>query len=352
MIVPPGSTIGIIGGGQLGRMLGVAAAQLGYKCHIFDPHERPCAADVAAHFTRAAFDDEAALTRFADQCDVITYEFENLPVEPLRVLGDKLRPGLKSLAVAQDRAEEKSFIESAGANVAPWRPVADLTDVMSAVEKLGLPVVLKTRRYGYDGKGQAWIRVADDAETAWNAIGGQPAVAEAAIDFEAEFSVIVARSPDGQAAWEPIENVHSNGILKHSTVPAAAAVATNAAAAELAAKLVADKLEHVGVLTVEFFATPAGPIVNEIAPRVHNSGHWTIEGSLTSQFEQHIRAICGLPFGSRARVGQCVTMENLIGSEVERWPELVAAEGAHLHLYDKGEARPGRKMGHVTRLKL
>ena len=353
MIVPPGSTIGIIGGGQLGRMLGIAASQLGYKCHIFDPHEQPCAADVAARFTRAAFDDEGALRRFAEECDIITYEFENLPVEPLLVLGDRLRPGLKSLAVAQDRADEKSFIEAAGANVAPWRAVTELADVQRAVEELGFPVVLKTRRYGYDGKGQAWIRDESDIEAAWNAIGCQPAVAEAGVDFDSEFSVIVARSPEGGAAcWEPIENVHRDGILKQSTVPANSAIAANASSAERAALMIAAQLEHVGVLTVEFFSTSSGPIVNEIAPRVHNSGHWTIEGSLTSQFEQHVRAICGLPFGSRERVGHSVTMENLIGPEVDRWPELVAAEGAHLHLYDKGEARPGRKMGHVTRLNL
>ena len=351
MSIPPGSTIGIIGGGQLGRMLSVAASQLGYKCHIFDPHERPCAADVSAQFTRAAFDDEEALTRFADQCDVITYEFENLPVDPLRLLGEKLRPGLKSLAVAQDRAEEKAFIESAGARVAPWRAVNSLDDVNSAVADLGLPIVLKTRRYGYDGKGQAWIRSPGDAEAAWKAIGCQPAVAEAGVNFEAEFSLIVARSLDNEGVyWEPIENVHSNGILKLSTVPASDAVAANAEEAERAAIMIATKLGHVGVLTAEFFATPNGPIVNEIAPRVHNSGHWTIEGSLTSQFEQHIRAICGLPLGSRARVGRSVTMENLIGEEVNRWPGLVADEGAHVHIYGKGEARPGRKMGHVTRL--
>jgi 5-(carboxyamino)imidazole ribonucleotide synthase len=309
-------------------MLSVAAAQLGYRCHIFDPHEHPCAADVAARFTRANFDDEGALRRFADECDVVTYEFENLPVEPLRFLGKKLRPGLKSLAVAQDRAEEKSFIEGSGATVASWRPVTELADVNKAVDELGLPIVLKTRRYGYDGKGQAWIRSVRDIETAWTAIGGQPAVAEAGIDFAAEFSVIVARSPEGETAcWEPIENVHSNGILKQSTVPASGAVAANAQDAERAAMMIAAKLEHVGVLTVEFFATTSGPIVNEIAPRVHNSGHWTIEGSLTSQFEQHVRAICRLPFGSRARVGHTVTMENLIGGDVERWPELVAARG-------------------------
>jgi 5-(carboxyamino)imidazole ribonucleotide synthase len=352
MSIPPGSTIGILGGGQLGRMLSIAAAQLGYKCHIFDPHEHPCAADVSSHFTRGSFEDRDALAAFGTNCDVVTYEFENLPVEPLRVLGDKLCPGLRSLAVAQDRAEEKRFIEEAGARVAPWRSVASIAEVQSAVAELGVPVVLKTRRYGYDGKGQAWIRSPEEAEAAWNAIGREPAVAEAGVNFEAEFSVIVARSTaDEGVYWEPIENVHSQGILRRSSVPASDLVAANADDAEWAAILLATKLGHVGVLTAEFFATPFGPIVNEIAPRVHNSGHWTIEGSQTSQFEQHIRAICELPLGSRARVGTSVTMENLIGDEVDRWPELVAEEGAHVHIYDKGEARPGRKMGHVTRLR-
>jgi 5-(carboxyamino)imidazole ribonucleotide synthase len=353
MSIPPGSTVGIVGGGQLGRMLGIAAAQLGYRCHIFDPHERPCAAEVAAEFTRAAFDDQQALRRFADACDIVTYEFENLPVDPMRVVGDKLRPGLTSLAVAQDRAEEKAFIEAAGAKVAPWRAVASLAELESAVAHLGLPIVLKTRRYGYDGKGQAWIRAPGEAEAAWNAIGRQPAVAEAGVDFEAEFSVIVARSADDEGVyWEPIENRHEGGILRRSTVPASDIVGACAEESESAAITIAARLEHVGVLTVEFFATPSGPIVNEIAPRVHNSGHWTIEGSLTSQFEQHIRAICGLPLGARTRVAARVTMDNLIGDEVHRWSELVAEQGAHLHIYGKGEARPGRKMGHVTRLGL
>ena len=351
MSVPPGSTIGIVGGGQLGRMLAVAAAQLGYKCHIFDPHEHPPAADVSATFTRAEFSDADALQRFAETVDVVTYEFENLPVEPLRLLGGKLRPGLKSLAVAQDRAAEKEFLEGAGARVAPWRPVSTLDEVRSALADLGTPVVLKTRRYGYDGKGQAWIRAAGECEAAWDAIGRQPAVAEAGIDFEAEFSVVLARSADDQGVyWEPIENVHADGILRRSIVPASEAVLANEDEASDAAIDIATELDHVGVLTVEFFATPFGPLVNEIAPRVHNSGHWTIEGSLTSQFEQHIRAICGLPLGPRARTGARVTMENLIGADVDRWPELVAEEGAHLHLYGKGEARPGRKMGHVTRI--
>ena len=352
MALPPGSSIGILGGGQLGRMLSIAAAQLGYKCHIFDPHEHPCAIDVSARFTRASFEDQEALRRFGEHCDVVTYEFENLPVDPLAVIADKLQPGLRSLAVAQDRATEKSFIEGSGAQVAPWRAVASPEDVQAAVAELGLPLVLKTRRYGYDGKGQAWIRASDEAEAAWRAIGCEPAVAEAGIGFEAEFSVIVARWADGRnASWDSPENVHRDGILRRSTVPHSNSVALQAEEARFDALRIAEALDHVGVLTVEFFAAVDGPMVNEIAPRVHNSGHWTIEGAITSQFEQHIRAICNLPPGETVRVGQGATMENLIGDEVTRWPELAAEGGAHLHLYDKGEARPGRKMGHVTRLR-
>ena len=350
-VVPPGSTIGIVGGGQLGRMLGLAAAPLGYRTHIFDPHEHPCAADVAATHTRAAFDDRAALQRFAAAVDIATYEFENLPVEPLGLLGDKLRPGLRSLAVAQDRGEEKSFIEGSGARVAPWRTIDRLDDVTAAIEQLGLPVVLKTRRYGYDGKGQAWIRSADEAEAAWDAIGGEPAIAEAAVPFAAEMSVILARCADGgHAFWDSPRNEHDDGILRRSTVPAGAAVLAQVEEARRFALGIARALGHVGVLTVEFFASADGPVVNEIAPRVHNSGHWTIEGAATSQFEQHVRAICGLPLGSTALTGRRAVMDNLIGAEVERWPQLVAEPGLHLHLYGKGEARPGRKMGHTTRV--
>ena len=351
MSIEPGSTIGIIGGGQLGRMLSVAAAQLGYRCHIFDPHERPCAADVAAEFTRASFDDVDALRRFADGVDVATYEFENLPVEPLKSLGDKLRPGTRSLAVAQDRAIEKQFIEQCGGRVAPWRTVDSLQPVEAAVADLGTPVVLKTRRYGYDGKGQAWIRSAPDAEVAWASIGEQPAVAEAGVDFAAEFSIVLARSADGSTAhWDPPENSHREGILRRSVVPASALIQSQREEAVAAATSIAEALGHVGVLTVEYFATEEGPVVNEIAPRVHNSGHWTIEGAITSQFEQHIRAICGLPLGSPALVTLGATMDNLIGSDIDAWEDLVAEEGAHVHLYGKGEARRGRKMGHVTRV--
>jgi len=350
-MIPPGSTIGIIGGGQLGRMLSLAAAQLGYRTHIFDPHEHPCAADVSAYVTRAAFDSLDAIERFGEQVDVATYEFENLPVAPLRILGEKLRPGARSLAVAQDRALEKQFIENSGGRVAPWRQVSSLVEVESAVEQLGLPIVLKTRRYGYDGKGQAWVRSADDATTAWDAIGQEPAVAESGVDFIAEFSVILARWADGRHAfWDSAQNEHVDGILRRSTVPCSDQVAVQIEEAREAARGIADALGHVGVLTVEFFASAEGPMVNEIAPRVHNSGHWTIEGAVTSQFEQHIRAICDLPPGVTGLTRGHAVMENLIGPEIERWPELVAERGAHVHVYGKGEARPGRKMGHVTRV--
>ena len=353
MILAPGSTIGIIGGGQLGRMLAMAAAQIGYKCHIFDPHESPCAADVAAQFTRASYDDEAALRAFAKAVDVATYEFENLPVEPLKLLGDKLRPSVRSLEIAQDRAHEKRFIENCGARVAAWREVASLAEITASVLKIGLPLVLKTRRYGYDGKGQTWVRSRRDEQAAWEAIGGEPAVAEAAIDFAAEFSVIVARWADGDHAfWDSPQNEHGEGILRRSTVPCSDSVAGQVAEAREAALRIAEALDHVGVLTVEFFASAQGPLVNEIAPRVHNSGHWTIEGAVTSQFEQHIRAICDLPPGSTELVGRGAVMDNLIGDDVNRWPELVADPIAHVHIYGKGGARPWRKMGHVTRVKL
>ena len=257
-----------------------------------------CARQGTSWSCAAVADDRAALEYFAAGVDVATYEFENLPVEPLSVLGDMLRPGVKSLAVAQDRAEEKSFIEGTGARVAPWRSVASLEDVNRAVAELGVPVVLKTRRYGYDGKGQAWIRSPDQAATARDTIRSEPAVAEAGVEFDAEFSVIVARWADGRTTfWDSADNVHREGILRTSTVPPRAVIAAQVEEARAAAARIAEALGHIGVLTVEFFAGPDGPVVNEIAPRVHNSGHWTIEGAFTSQFEQHIRAICNLPPG-------------------------------------------------------
>lgn len=351
-MISPGSTIGIIGGGQLGRMLSIAAAQLGYRSHIFDPHEHPCAADVAAYVTRARYDDVDALRRFASGIEVATYEFENLPVGPLEILGDKLKPSTRSLAVAQDRAREKAFIEGTGARVGAWREVTSLADVTASVLKIGLPLVLKTRRYGYDGKGQAWVHSRRDEQTAWTSIGEEPAVAEAAIDFAAEFSVIIARWANGRHVfWDSPQNDHKDGILRRSTVPCGDSVAAQVAEARSATLRIAEALGHVGVLTVEFFASADGPLINEIAPRVHNSGHWTIEGAVTSQFEQHIRAICDLPAGATDLVARGAVMDNLIGSDVERWAELVRESYFHVHIYGKGKARPGRKMGHVTKVR-
>ncbi len=351
MTIAPGGTIGIIGGGQLGKMLAVAAAQLGYTCHIFEPGESPCAADVAARFTRADYDDVEALRRFADGVDVATYEFENVPAKSLDVIASKLRPGVASLQVGQHRGREKEFIEGTGARVGPWMRVDSEADALEAERLLGTPLVLKTRRLGYDGKGQAWAQQAGSVVEAWDAIGREPAVAEARIDFDCEFSVVLARGADGAiATWDLPLNDHENGILRRSTVPAGDAVERHHGEAVAVATKIAETLGHIGVLTVEFFATADGPIVNEIAPRVHNSGHWTIEGAVTSQFEQHIRAICGLPLGSTARVGSSAVMENLLGDEIEGWPRLVAEPEAHVHLYGKGNHRPGRKMGHVTRI--
>ena len=351
--VPPGSTIGIIGGGQLGRMLALAAAQIGYKCHVLAPDRGCPASDVCAEFTCADYDDRDALGRFARAIDIATYEFENLPAAALAELGSKLRPGATSLAIAQDRATEKGFVESHGARVARWMSIDSETDAAKAGQELGLPLVLKSRRLGYDGKGQAWARDDISPAEAWRTIGAVPAIAEAAVEFAAEFSVILARSASGETTvWDAPLNEHHGGILRRSSVPAPEPVAGMASEAAAIAIRLAEALDHVGVLAVEFFACPEGPVVNEIAPRVHNSGHWTIEGSLTSQFEQHVRAICGLPLGATALAAPSVAMDNLIGDDVLRWAELVAEPGAHLHLYRKGEPRPGRKMGHVTRLEI
>jgi 5-(carboxyamino)imidazole ribonucleotide synthase len=351
MTVEPGSTIGIVGGGQLGRMLAVAAAQLGYRCHIFDPHAAPCAADVAAAHVRGDFSDEAALAKFAADCAVVTYEFENLDPGPLEALGAKLRPGTQSLRSSQDRAVEKEFIEQCGGTSAPWRQVDGPEDIRAALAELGAPILLKTRRMGYDGKGQAWVSSSEEAESAWTAIGKAPAIAEAKIDFEAEFSVVIARGENGATRAFPVpRNSHRDGILRRSQVPAGPPIDSLADDGIAIATRMAQALGHIGVVTVEFFATESGPLVNEFAPRVHNSGHWTIEGAETSQFEQHIRAICGLPLGPVGLTGSGANMDNLIGDEVDGWPALVAEAGAHVHLYGKGEARPGRKMGHVTRV--
>jgi len=353
MTIPPGSTIGIVGGGQLGRMLAMAAAQLGYRCHIFAPDEGGGAAAVAACFTKGAFDDEAALARFAGEVDVVTYEFENVPVAPLAAIAARvpLYPPVEALEIAQDRLAEKVFIRRHGGRPAPWAAVDDRAGLDQAIAELGTPAILKTRRFGYDGKGQARIESAADADAAWERIGGAPAVLEAFIRFEAEFSILLCRGADGETvAWSAPLNRHEGGILVSSDVPAGQGLSAAIAEAEALARRVADALGHVGMLTMEYFAAGGEALFNEMAPRVHNSGHWTIEGAQTSQFENHIRAICGLPLGATGLVAPRVAMRNLVGQEIEAWHDILADRCAHLHLYGKGEARPGRKMGHVTRL--
>jgi 5-(carboxyamino)imidazole ribonucleotide synthase len=352
MMIPPGETIGILGGGQLGRMLAMAAARLGYSVHIFAPERDSIAADVAAQFTCADWSDDIAMAAFATDCAVVTYEFENVPVGPLTALGNAaLLPNARALEVAQDRLNEKRFVTDLGGKPAPFAAVDTAEDLHRALATIGAPGILKTRRDGYDGKGQWRIMTADDA--AQVSLNGQPLVYEGFVRFDAEFSVILCRAQDGAIVfWDSAQNVHKSGILDRSTVPAGADVAAQVPAArELAAK-VAAALDYVGVLTLEFFATAEGPVFNEMAPRVHNSGHWTIEGALTSQFENHIRAICGLPLGDPALAAKGVEMWNLIGDEAHDWAPILSDPRNHLHLYGKAAARPGRKMGHVTRLTL
>ena len=349
-MIPPGKTIGIVGGGQLGRMLSMAAANLGYRCAIFAPEPSGPAADVAGRWVQGDYDDVDAVRAFAQTVDVITYEFENIPVAPLETLLTPLAPHPRALATAQDRASEKAFVQAIGGRPAPWAVVSSREDLDAALRLVGTPAILKTRRLGYDGKGQARLKTAEDADEAWATIGWQPAVLEGFVEFEREFSLLVVRGKDGAiATWDPVLNVHENGILALSSVPAALALATVEAAKALAEKIVTE-LDYVGVLAIEYFETEAGPVFNEMAPRVHNSGHWTIEGAVTSQFENHIRAICGLPLGSTARAAPRVQMRNLIGDEAGDWDVILSDPAAHLHLYGKGQARPGRKMGHVTKL--
>jgi 5-(carboxyamino)imidazole ribonucleotide synthase len=356
MTLAPGSTIGILGGGQLGRMLAMAAARLGYKCHIYAPDEAlPPAGEVAALFTRGDYSDEAALGRFGASVDVATYEFENIAAGPLAVLAAEtpLYPPRRSLEIAQDRLAEKAFVRSLGGRPAAFAAVDDRAGLDAAIAALGTPAILKTRRFGYDGKGQARILSAADAGAAWEALGGAPAVLEAFVDFSAEFSILLCRSASGETVfWDAPRNVHEEGILERCVIPAGEDLSSRIEEACALSKRIADTLDHVGVLALEFFAAEEGAVFNEMAPRVHNSGHWTIEGALTSQFENHIRAVCGLPLGSTALAAAEVRMENLIGHEAGRWAEILGDPAAHLHLYGKGAPSPGRKMGHVTRLTL
>lgn len=349
-MIPPGETIGILGGGQLGRMLAKAAAQLGYRVHVFAPEPDSIAAEVCAQFTCAQWDDAEAMAAFAADCAVVTYEFENVPVPPLRALGAAvLHPNARALEVAQDRVNEKEFIEQFGGRCAPWLAVDTREDLDEALVRIGSPGILKTRREGYDGKGQ-W-RIAYDHEAEGIAFSGEPLIYEGLVSFGAEFSVILARGQDGTTVfWDSAENVHEGGILARSTVPAGPLVLDQVAEARALAGKVAEALDYVGVAAFEFFATDAGPVFNEMAPRVHNSGHWTIEGAITSQFENHIRAICGLPLGDTRLAANRVEMRNVIGDAAEDWAAVLADPANHLHLYGKAAARPGRKMGHVTRL--
>ena len=354
--LPPGSTIGILGSGQLGRMLAIAGARIGLKTHIYC-EERGPAFDVAARTTRGSFADKAALSAFAATVDAVTYEFENVPIETARHLAElvPVRPGVKALEVAQDRLTEKTFIAGLRIPVAPFRQIDGPDELGAALEAFAAPAILKTRRLGYDGKGQASVRPSGDATAAWDAVGREPAVLEKRIDFSLELSALVVRDVAGALAFYdcPV-NKHEGGILRRSAVPSGLPVEDLARAQQIAATI-ATALDYVGVLAVEMFhAGPGAPgperlLVNEIAPRVHNSGHWTIEACAVSQFENHMRAVAGWPLGTTERHSNA-EMVNLIGKDALAWRELAAEPGACLHLYGKREARDGRKMGHVTRL--
>jgi 5-(carboxyamino)imidazole ribonucleotide synthase len=355
--LPPGSTIGILGGGQLGRMLAMAAARLGFKSHIYTPDADSPAFDVAASHTIAAYDDETHLANFAKWVDVATYEFENIPVETVEFLSARIpvRPGAKALACAQDRMNEKLLARELGAMTAEFTPIGNLAELEKALDS-GFPVpsVLKTRRFGYDGKGQAKVLTRAGAKDAWSAMRGEPSIIESFVDFRAEVSVIAARALDGSfKAFDVTQNEHRNHILYRSVAPATVAPTAAAEAVAIAQK-VAEKLAYVGVFTIEFFlVTVEGRdhlLINEMAPRVHNSGHWTMDAALTSQFEQHIRAVAGWPLGATDLKAPAAEMINLIGNDILGWEKIAAEPGAFFHHYGKKETRPGRKMGHVNRL--
>lgn len=347
----PGSTIGILGGGQLGRMLAVSATELGFDVAVLSPRDNAPDARVAAHSITAAYGDRAALETLAGVSDVITFEFENVPAAALDALidlGAEVAPGPKALAMTQDRVEEKRFLGDCGVATVNFEAIETADEIPAALGATGRPSVLKTRREGYDGKGQAWIDDPQEAVSAFEAIGSRPAILEAKAEFVRELSVIAARGRNGAVACYPLgENRHGGGILRTTVAPAPGVEDVQARAEAIAHKILSG-LDYVGVLGVELFELADGRLlVNEIAPRVHNSGHWTQDGCACSQFEQHIRAVAGWPLGPTAAIAQ-VEMENLIGSGVDRWRKIAADPRARLHLYGKGEARPGRKMGHVN----
>ncbi|WP_346295541.1 5-(carboxyamino)imidazole ribonucleotide synthase [Rhodopseudomonas sp. P1] len=349
----PGDTIGILGGGQLGRMLALAAARLGLKCQIFSPDPDSPAFDVVQNGTCAEYADVEALESFASDVDVITYEFENVPASAALVLAARkpVLPNQTILETTQDRLAEKDFVSKLGIGTAGYADVTSPQTLRDAVTRLGLPAVLKTRRFGYDGKGQVMLRPGDDPEAAWASLETRAAILETFVPFEREISVIAARGADGQVvSYDVTENEHRDHILKVSKAPAAIPDAV-ASEARRIAKTIADALGYVGVLGVEMFVVPGADgtkvLVNEIAPRVHNSGHWTLDGASVSQFEQHIRAIAGWPLAEPVRHG-AVTMTNLIGADVHDYTRWLTVPGATVHLYGKRHALPGRKMGHVT----
>ncbi|MGP6087738.1 5-(carboxyamino)imidazole ribonucleotide synthase [Antarctobacter jejuensis] len=347
--LPTGSTIGILGGGQLGRMLSVAASRLGFKTCIYEPGADCPASHVANHHLRADYDDAKALEQFANSVDAITYEFENIPTSALDIL-ERLRPihpGREVLRISQDRLTEKTFLQDLGLQTAPFADITGAADLDAALQTIGTPSILKTRRFGYDGKGQARLTKPEDATEALDSLQGAPAVLEGFIDFSCEISVIAARGTDGRvAAFDPGQNVHEGGILRTTTIPAAVPNRLLTDAVLMAGKIL-NALDYVGVLGVEFFVTPGGLVINEIAPRVHNSGHWTQNGCMTDQFEQHIRAVAGWPLGDGQRHSD-IRMENLIGDDMDRVPALAADPKCALHLYGKAETKPGRKMGHAN----
>lgn len=351
----PGDTIGILGGGQLGRMLAMAAARLGLRCQVFSPDPDSPAFDVVLNATCAEYADVEALELFANDVDVITYEFENVPAATAMVLAARrpVLPTQKILETTQDRLIEKDFISRLGIGVADYVDVSSVDSLRTAIARIGLPAVIKTRRFGYDGKGQAIIRDGDDIGQVWENLATRSAILEAFVPFEREISVIAARSADGQVeCFDVTENEHRDHILKTSRAPAAIPEGLAAQARGIAEKI-AHALDYVGVLAVEMFVVQgtgeATVLVNEIAPRVHNSGHWTLDGASISQFEQHIRAIAGWPLGKPVRHGP-VTMTNLIGDDINDYEQWLTVPGATVHLYGKGPARAGRKMGHVTQV--
>jgi 5-(carboxyamino)imidazole ribonucleotide synthase len=351
--LPPGSTIGILGGGQLGRMSALAAARLGYRCHVYAPDADSPGMQVAAARTVAPYEDPAALAAFAAAVDVVTFEFENVPAATLDILAPLVpcRPGVESLRIGQDRALEKRFCESAGLPVAPWRLVESREDLTAAVAELGLPAVLKTTRLGYDGRGQAVLRAPEDLDDAWDRLSPRPLVLEAFIPFEREVSAIAARGADGAlVTFDATENRHAHHILDLSIAPAPVPMAVADAARAHVTRL-AESLDLVGLLALEMFLLPDGRLLaNEMAPRPHNSGHWTMDACLCGQFEMHVRAVAGLPLPDPGRHHDAV-MKNLVGPEAYgRWPAIAAMPAVALHLYGKAEAREGRKLGHATRL--